>query len=221
MSVFHEPGYLAHNKARLDHLASLNLTLSHLNVLELGAGIGDHTQFFLDQDCEVTVSDGRAKNVMMLKTRYPQLDVRLIDVEQNMAFPEGDLFDVVYCYGLLYHTKNPFDVLERISGWGDTLLLETCVSPGASYSHDEDPADSRCALHGKGSRPSRRHLWEHLRSLYSYVYMPLTQPRHAEFPLDWNAKQEGECRAMFIASNYQITRPQLVQELPMLQYEHI
>lgn len=52
------------------------------------------------------------------------LDVRKID-EQNLG-----KFDVVLCFGLLYHMQNPFNVLKRIRNiCKETLILETHIAP--------------------------------------------------------------------------------------------
>ena len=53
-ALFRSPQYRRHNARRQEHLASLGLDLRHKSVLELGAGVGDHTVFFLDRDCVVT-----------------------------------------------------------------------------------------------------------------------------------------------------------------------
>ncbi|MEG4231950.1 hypothetical protein QUA40_07545 [Microcoleus sp. Pol11C3] len=59
ITVFHCDGYLRHNQRKLEHLASLGLDIVGKTVLELGAGIGDHTSFFRDRSCEVIVTEGR------------------------------------------------------------------------------------------------------------------------------------------------------------------
>jgi SAM-dependent methyltransferase len=57
------------------------------------------------------------------------LDVRLLDARSIDEHGLG-VFDVVLCFGLLYHMQNPFDLLRRIRAvCGDTLLLETHVAP--------------------------------------------------------------------------------------------
>jgi hypothetical protein len=65
---------------------SLGLPLARRRVLELGAGIGDHTTFFLDRDCEVCVSDGHAENVDFLRQRYHWMRVKIIELEQPLRF---------------------------------------------------------------------------------------------------------------------------------------
>ena len=54
--------YQRHNARRLEHLASLRLDLAGKRVLEVGAGIGDHTTFFLDRDCTVVATEPRPEN---------------------------------------------------------------------------------------------------------------------------------------------------------------
>ena len=51
--------YQRHNARRQEHLASLQLDLAGKRVLEVGAGIGDHTTFFLDRECTVVATEPR------------------------------------------------------------------------------------------------------------------------------------------------------------------
>ena len=121
--------YIHHNQRRQEHLASLGLPLARRRVLELGAGIGDHTTFFLDRECEICVTDGRAENVEFLRKRYHWMRVEMIDLEQPLTFREP--FEVVYSYGLLYHLSDPASAIAKMASLcTDLLLLETCVSPG-------------------------------------------------------------------------------------------
>jgi hypothetical protein len=48
LGLFHSPDYIRHNARRLEHLASLRLPIHDATVLEIGAGIGDHTTFYLE-----------------------------------------------------------------------------------------------------------------------------------------------------------------------------
>src|SRR4051794_5847876 len=105
--------YQRHNRRRQEHLASLRLQIYDKYVLELGAGIGDHTSFFLDRGCRVTTTDGREENVADLRARYPSIEARVVDIEA--AVPH-DLIphDVVYAYGLLYHLGDPGTALAHM-----------------------------------------------------------------------------------------------------------
>ena len=78
---FHSNLYQRHNRKRLEHLASLGLGVQGATVLEVGAGIGDHTLFFLERRCKVLTTDARAENVEELQKRYPDVDVRQLDLD--------------------------------------------------------------------------------------------------------------------------------------------
>jgi SAM-dependent methyltransferase len=197
--------YLAHNAMRQYHLASLNLPLEGKSVLELGAGIGLHTKFFLDRHCKVMITDGRSDNVALAKERHPNEDVCLLDIENPGEF--SWVFDIVYCYGVLYHLADPLKSLNVIARWcGGMLLLETCVSTESQPQVKvEDVNHAGAALRGQGNYPDRRAVLLELKRLFPHVYVPVTHPMGMAFdmPLDW-IDPRGECRAVFIASHSQI-----------------
>ena len=114
MSVefFMHDSYQRHNRRRQEHLASLALPLAGKRVLELGAGVGDHTSFFIDRNCSVTVTDVREENIAYVRSRYPGINARLIDIEVNTP-ADLQAHDVVYAYGLLYHLGDPCSVHMR------------------------------------------------------------------------------------------------------------
>src|SRR5262245_4186926 len=64
---FHSDEYSRHTARRLEHLASLGIPVHSRTVLEVGAGIGDLTHYFLDRGCTVTATDVREENVRYLK----------------------------------------------------------------------------------------------------------------------------------------------------------
>ena len=222
VSAFHSEEYLRHNARRLEHLASLGLPLAGRSVLEVGAGIGDHTSFFLDRGCRVTSSDGRPENVALLAKRYPALTVRLLDLDDpDQAFT--DRVEVVYCYGTLYHLRRPAEALEYLAArCSSHLLLETCVSVGDDERLElvEEPQHNPSqATSGMGCRPTR--LWVHRRlgELFPFVYMPLTQPAHPEFPLDWAAGPAVGTltRAVYVATRDPLDNPLLSTTIPQQQ----
>lgn len=234
---FAEAGYQAHNRARQSHLASLGLELSCRSVLELGAGVGDHTQFFLDRGCEVTITDGRKENVEALRARFPGHNVNLCDiVHQNFpcdwpadAVPEEHRvvswkWGVVYAYGLLYHIEDPAYALERMADCTrDMLLLETCVAPDDAPEPltfvDDEASDPRASLRGKGCRPTRVWILKQLLGCFPHVYFPRTQPDHLDFPTDWTVPLgPGNHRAVFVASRRSLAENQrLTSEMPQRQ----
>lgn len=222
---FQNAHYLRHNQRRQEHLASLGLDLFDASVLEVGAGIGDHTSFFLDRGCQVVSTEGRPDNFDVLYQRYPGLEVRLLDLDN----PEPDWqqdFDIVYCYGLLYHLHQPETAIEFMSKHCQRLLLlETVVSAGEGEAINlcSEPANSPTqSISGIGCRPTRAWVYQQLKQRFEYVYMPITQPNHEEFPLDWTAdfSQAGLTRSVFIASRSPICNPLLLESIPMQQQRH-
>lgn len=218
-SVFRSDTYLRHNQRRLEHLASLGLALCGRSVLEVGAGIGDHTSFFLDRECVVTVTDARLANVRQLRRTLPDSEVALLDLDGPAGF-DGRLFEIVYCYGTLYHLRNPAVALrylaERCNG---QLLLETCVSKGLNDAVNLTPENQWVpsqAVSGIGCRPTRSWVFRTLSELFPYVYATTTQPAHPEFPLDWSQDVEDELltRAVFVASRVPLQQRSLTPSLP-------
>jgi SAM-dependent methyltransferase len=224
---FHSHQYLRHNQRRLEHLASLGLELAGKSVLEVGAGIGDHTEFFLDRGCRVISTDGRRENLRILSTRFADrsaVRVEPLDLE-NPGAPREKV-DVVYCYGLLYHLSKPAEAIRFMAeSAGQLLLLETCVSFGEEEAINlvEEPRRSPSqATSGTGCRPTRLWILKQLARHFEHVYLPTTQPNHEEFPLDWTAPQahSGLARAVFIASRTRLSNPLLVDQLPSHQRRH-
>ena len=207
------------NKARQDHLATLGLDQSNKTVLEVGAGIGLHTQFSIDRGCAVTITDGDPANVAAIRKRYPDHDVRSLDLDLALDAESLGRFDIVYCYGTLYHLQHPDAALSRMASvCSGQILLETIVAPGA---HAElhlvtEPPTSDQAVGGVGCRPTRLWVLEALRRHFGHAYATLTQPDHPDFEMDWTlTKSFGNMRAIFVGSRAPLCLPALTEELPV------
>jgi hypothetical protein len=224
---FHSYKYLRHNARRLEHLASLRIPVAGLTVLEVGAGIGDHSGYYLDRGCKVTITEARDENLRVLSERYAGEQIARLDLE-NPQRVTGAPFDVVHCYGLLYHLSNPEQALAFLAEHcRQFLFLETCVSFGNDKQVNlvaEEQADPTQAVSGTGCRPTRRWLFEELQRHFPHVYCPLTQPNHDEFPLDWTAPEKhrskhgnGLVRAVLVASRTLLANDQLHPQLLEVQ----
>jgi SAM-dependent methyltransferase len=223
--AFHSWHYLRHTARRLEHLASLRLPVRGLAVLELGAGVGDLSSYYLDRGCRVTITDARPDNLAYLRRRYPEGDVRLLDLE-DPVLDDANTFDVVHCYSLLYHLSRPERALDFIDRHcRGLLLLETRVTLGdglAVAAVGEDRLDPTKAVSGTGCRPTRLWVFRALQERFAQVYVPKTQPNHEEFPTDWTTGQQAHpfTRAIFIASRRPLDNNLLVTELPDHQARH-
>jgi len=137
------------------------------------------------------------------------------------------MFDVVHCYGLLYHVSDPgrvLDLIDRVAG--DLVFLETCVAFGESEAINQvsEPSNNPTqAYSGTGCRPTRAWLFSNLKQRFAHVYTPLTQPNHAEFPVDWNNPADHGAplqRSIFIASRQPLANAQLSPDLLPVQTRH-
>jgi FkbM family methyltransferase len=193
IAEFHRHDYLELNRARLEHLESLALPIEGKSIVELGAGIGDLTPFLLSKSQRVTAIEGRSQDVTIMQGRYPRedypgLQIVQMDVSAPRHLPEAP-YDVVFCYGLLYHLQNPaafLDWLKEITG--GLLLLETRVSCGVGpgpHPVTEDRGIPSRALEESGCRPDREWLFDELRRRFQNVYLTRTQPDRWDFPKDW------------------------------------
>lgn len=225
MNPFQDEAYQIINKARFDHLASLDLPLQGKTFLEVGAGVGDQTAFLLKQfrPKRIHATDGRHENCDAMRKRFKgdsRVTVENIDVENG---PTGDTFDVVHCYGLLYHLGNPHVALkwmaDRTHGM---LLLETCVSGDHDMGINLDREannDPRSSIHGLSCRPSREWIWAILSQWFKFIYIPRAQPNHSEFITDWRNPdwKTRTLRAVFVASRQEIQNQRLSTELLLEQ----
>lgn len=219
-SLFQMSPYQQHNIARLAHLDSLGLSLSGKTVFEFGAGIGDHTYYLMIKKCKVLPTDSRDELLEFIQKRFA-IPTMKFDVEHDLnKLADLPYYDIFYCYGLLYHVSNPEQFLLSMKNKCGMLLLETCVShdfrESGPHLVNENLENPTQATSGTGCRPSRSWIFEKLKSVFPFVYLPTTQPNHQEFPKDWTKPMEDRStlvRAVFIASMNPIENPLLTDQL--------
>jgi FkbM family methyltransferase len=211
------------NKARQGHLASLGLELAQQSVLEVGSGVGLHTSFFEELGCKVLSTDARPENVAEHLRRYPYRKVEVADLIVPDSHKRFGEFDIIYCYGTLYHLSNPSLCIKELSSvCRKFFLIETCVSPvdnGEINPTNENRRNPNQSIEGIGCRPSREWVMAELKKYFPFVYVTTTQPDHHEFPLNWPAPVKGRVntRSVFVASKQSLNLPTLSTELPKTQ----
>lgn len=223
--VFDSPEALEINYARQDHLASLGLDLAQKRVLEVGAGIGRHTTFFEKLGCTVFSTDARQENVDEHIRRYPHRKdrVEMADLNRLNSHKKFGSFEIVYCYGTLYHLDDPAHCIKELAeNCGGLFLLETCVNPednGQVNNVSENAVTKNQSFSGKGCRPARDWIMNELKKYYPFVYYSKSQPHHPDYPLRWPAPIENvnNTRAVFIGSKKPIINKTLTLNLLQLQ----
>lgn len=214
------------NGRRWEHLAQLGLPLGGRSVLEVGAGIGDHTGFFLDRGCRVTATEGRPENLAYLARRFrgeEAVSTHPLDLDEPVDVPGGP-WEVCYCYGVLYHLLRPAEALAFLAPRvTDMLLLETVCGFGDGPEVNlvpESETRSSQSLRGTGCRPTRPWVMRELGRHFEHVYTTVRQPWHPEFESDWRPRGGGGLwvgRAVFVGSRRPIPSPALTAELPVTQ----
>jgi SAM-dependent methyltransferase len=222
VGVFDSPDALAINHARMGHLQSLALPIDGRTVLDVGCGVGHLAQFFVERGCKTVCVDGREENVSDLRARYPSLEAHAADVETDPLARFG-MFEIVFCYGLLYHLENPVAGLRNMASvCEDLLLLETVVTdhsePIAKLA-DEPNVTQNQSLGRFGVRPSPAFVAMALNRLgFPFIYAPKTPPDHPDFHFDWTNQMDWSrdghlLRCIFVASRREIRNTALMRVL--------
>ena len=216
--VFLEPGALAINQARQEHLARLGLDLTGKYVLEVGAGIGLHTAFFEERGCDVFSTDGNPINVAEMMRRYPARKLGMLNLDRAVGIDDLGSFDIVYCYGTLYHLRDAEGALARLASvCRGQILLETMVALGdqPELHHVAEPLTANQALFGVGSLPTRAWVMAALARHFGHAYTTLDQPDFSDFETDWKlTRSGGNHRAIFVGSKVPLALPALTDTLP-------
>lgn len=160
----------------------------------------------------------------ILRSRYPDIETIQLDLE-TPDLKINQQFDIVYCYGLLYHLQKPTQAIEFMArSCQKMLLLETCVSFGEEQAINlyKEVADFPSqAISSSGCRPTRKWVYNQLKQYFEFVYMPITQPNHEQFPIDWTlSSSKTLVRSVFIASRQELNNLLLLEDIPLKQQRH-
>jgi SAM-dependent methyltransferase len=150
--LFDQPYYLRINEARwdvaswtLDDLRRAGLALT--SCLDVGCGPGWFAERLVAAGLQVEGIDGRRELIDEARRRVPSAVFHVSNIESDRPLGNSEPFDLVFCFGLLYHTENPFKVLRNLYALtAKVLLLESMVLPG------DDPI---YLLHAEGANETQ------------------------------------------------------------------
>lgn len=210
------------NGARLDFLASLDLPLRGKRVLDVGCGVGHHTAFYTAAGADVVGLDGRPENIAAMARLYPGVMGVVGDV-QSTDLTQFGAFDVVHCFGLLYHLDSPVAALRRLAAvCREHLIIETMVADGAApvMVLADESGSANQALAGLGCRPTPSFIAMALDRIgFAHIYGTTAPPRHPDFLFEWrdslNISRDGHnLRCVFVASRVALSCAHLVELVP-------
>lgn len=207
----------------MQHLSSLDLPVANKRVLEVGAGIGLLTKYFETKNCDIVSTDSRIENILELKRRYPHRNAFVLDLEKPFDYKGLGKFEIVFCYGTLYHLSNPDKALKNLSRLcTDIILVETVLElEGGDDIRIVSEKNSVTQASSRGCRPTRKYVFGLLKKYFGYAYATKTQPNYPDFILNWvNPPKQSFYRAIFIGSKFPLTNSLLIGRLPERQVRY-
>jgi SAM-dependent methyltransferase len=202
--VFDLQHYDLLNRARGDVvsqlIAELKPKLNLQTAIDVGCGLGYFSGFLKSHGLDVMGVDGRYQNVEEARRRNPGIRFHQYNAE-DQSLTELGKFDLVFCFGLLYHLENPFLAIRNLlTITGRILLIESVIFPGEEpimglidESEHEDQGLNHVAFY-----PSEACL---IKILYRVglpcVYSLAQQPNHPEYYQNPGSRR---VRTMLVAS---------------------
>lgn len=215
--VFDQHHYDLLNTARVqvlsDLLAELKPKLGLVSAIDVGCGLGHFAGFLNERGFQVIAIDGRAQNIEEAGKRWPQVRFEVFNVEDPGLRSLG-LFDLVLCFGLLYHLENPFMAIRHLRAMTNSLIVvEGLIYPGdvplmglVEETSFEDQGLNHIAFY-----PTESCIEKMLyRAGFCHVYHLTRPPNHSEYR---NGPGYQRNRTMLVASTAAIASAQL-REVP-------
>jgi FkbM family methyltransferase len=163
---------------------ALKPVLGLRNALDAGCGVGFFAQTLTELGLETRGFDGRFENVVEARKRFPQIAFEHGDIESAEIAALGT-FDLVLCFGLLYHLENPMRAIRHLRALAGTgLLIESMCVPGndARMILREEPSQIDQSLTDMAFYPSEPCLVKMLyRAGFAHVYRVPRLPEHDHF----------------------------------------
>jgi len=215
--LFDNPEVRNFTQARMDFitplLRELRQSVGIESALDVGCGLGDFSGYLSEFGIHKVVGiDGREKNVVEARKRHIGPQFQIGDAEELQVQALGS-FDLVLCFGLLYHLENPMRAVRILRALTKkVLIVESMCVPGDKPKLELlDEVDPKLldgyehydqGLNYLGFYPSEPCLIKMLtRSGFPFVYEFLTLPPN---PLYSDTSQRRRLRTMMLASHFEI-----------------
>jgi SAM-dependent methyltransferase len=190
MSVvpFDLPGALSINEKRRAVLERILTDMERQRplktALDVGCGFGYFADVLAGRGLQVLGVDARSENVAEAARRSPNIEWRVGDIEDPDTRALGE-FDLVLCFGLLYHLENPFRAIRNLAALTRSVLIcESVVAPTGRVSavlYEENQIQDQ-ALRYIALIPTEGFLVKCLyQAGFPFVYRARRLPDHHEF----------------------------------------
>ena len=176
-------------------------------VLDVACGVGWLAETLSEAGLDVTAIDARAENVDEAKRRLPHVRFHVHDVETD-DWGQLGRFQIVVCFGLLYHLENPLHVVRRLFDVTESvLLLEAQIAPGDAPSAVlmNEPMGEDKALNGVAFVPTENCLVKMCyQAGFGQVYKLTKAPRNRYFRSTWRRRRQ---RTILVAAKNPFSQP--------------
>src|SRR5229473_3240653 len=190
----------ARGKTIVRTVTRLKRALDLSSAVDAGCGVGFFSQTLLECGLNVCGFDGRGENVTEARRRFPHIPFEQGDIEGRAILQLGR-FDLVLCFGLLYHLENPLQAIRHLRGLTEKcLLLESMCLPEEKPSMllREEPRQDDQSLTDVACYPSEGSLVKMLyRAGFRMVYRVLPLPDHEDFR---ETREHARRRTVLLAS---------------------
>jgi FkbM family methyltransferase len=185
-------------------VTKLKPALGLSNAVDAGCGIGFFSQTLAECGLNVCGFDGRGENVAEARRRLPHIPFEQGDIEERVILELGR-FDLVLCFGLLYHLENPLLAIRHLRGLTEKcLLLESMCLPEEKTSMllREEPRQEDQSLTDVSCYASEGSLVKMLyRAGFGMVYRVIPLPDHEDFR---ETTEHARRRTVLLASSIAI-----------------
>src|SRR5438477_2264316 len=187
-TIFDQEHYLKLIEARGETIRRVVPRLKEVlrlsTALDAGCGLGFFAPILSENKLNVVGIDGRETNVEEARTRYPGVKFEKRDIEDSSVVTLGK-FDLVLCFGLLYHLENPLRAIRNLRALtGRVLMLESMCLPSMepfALLREERPLDDQ-SLTNLAFYPSEGCIVKMLYAAgFSFVYRVTPLPDHDDF----------------------------------------
>jgi FkbM family methyltransferase len=154
------------------------------NAVDAGCGVGFFSETLEECGLNACGFDGRMENVTEARKRFPQIPFEHGDIEDRSILELGR-FDLVLCFGLLYHLESPLLAVRNLRGLMEKcLLLESMCVPDEKTTMllREEPRQEDQSLTSVACYPSEGSLVKMLYLAgFAAVYRVTSLPDHDDF----------------------------------------
>ncbi len=212
-TVFDQSHYVSLMEARGETMRrlveELKRTLNLATALDVGCGVGFFAKTLHDLGLRVCGFDGRIENVEEARRRYPGIPFEQGNIENGEIRKLGE-FDLVLCFGLVYHLENPLAAMRHLRALtGKGLLLESMCFPEERpwMLLREEPSSEDQSLTNIAFYATEGCLVKMLyRAGFPQVYRLEQLPEHDDF---WETREHVRRRTILFASPQPVSLPGL------------